>query len=49
MINIGEGVRRAPDFMESMIYTTEIVKTVDECKKTNRADLKPVLWNKILN
>ncbi len=47
MINIGEGVRRAPEFMEDMIYTTEIVKSVDDCKKTNRADLKSMLWSKI--
>jgi len=47
MINIGEGVRRAPDFMEDMIYTTEIVKSIDECKRVNRADLKDMLWSKI--
>ena len=35
LINIGEGVRRAPEFMEEMIYTTEHVSHVDECKPHN--------------
>ncbi len=32
MINLGEGVRRAPEFMEEMIYTTEHVTEVSECE-----------------
>jgi len=46
MLNIGEGVRRAPNFMEDMIYTTEIVKTIDDCKRVNREDLRQQLWSK---
>ncbi len=49
MINIGEGVRRAPDFMEEMIYTTENVASVDEVDKFDRAMYKDQLWEPFIN
>lgn len=45
LVNIGEGVRRAPEFMEEMIYTTEHVSEVEECQPHNIADYEQQLWN----
>ena len=36
LVNVGEGVRRAPDFVEEMIYTTEDVDTVNDCERFDR-------------
>ncbi|MDD3858579.1 MAG: hypothetical protein PHW83_00150, partial [Bacteroidales bacterium] len=49
MINIGEGVRRAPDFVEQMIYTTKNVDSVDECKPQLIDDYRKQLWDDVLN
>ncbi|MCK9208636.1 MAG: pyridoxal-phosphate dependent enzyme [Salinivirgaceae bacterium] len=47
LINVGEGVRRAPDFVEEMIYTTRHINSVDDCERFDREDLRSQLWNKI--
>ena len=47
LVNIGEGVRRAPEFMEEMIYTTEHVSSVEECKPHNLKDFEAQLWKAI--
>ncbi len=47
LVNIGEGVRRAPDFVEEMMYTTEHVASVDDCERFNREDYRTQLWSKI--
>lgn len=44
MINVGEGVRRAPDFMEEMIYTTKHVKSIDDVEKFDRSMYAEKLW-----
>jgi len=44
MINIGEGVRRAPEFMEEMIYTTEHVNHVDQCNPHKIESYEEQLW-----
>jgi len=49
MINIGEGVRRAPDFVEQMIYTTKIVDSLDECEPHLLDDYRKQLWDDVLN
>ncbi len=36
LINVGEGVKRAPEFAEKLIYTTQIVDSIDNCKPTDR-------------
>jgi len=46
LLNIGEGVRRAIRFMEEMIYTTQVVDSVDECTPPNRKEYKNQLWEK---
>ncbi len=44
MINIGEGVRRAPEFMQEMIYTAKNIKSVDDCENYDRTSYKEQLW-----
>lgn len=36
MINIGEGIHRAPELLEKMTYTTKHISTVEECQPSNR-------------
>lgn len=48
LINLGEGVRRAPSFVEKMTYTTQAVASVDECERYDRSKHKQQLWNTVL-
>jgi threonine synthase len=47
LINIGEGITRAPQFMESLVYTEQSVNSPDECKLLDRKKLQRDLWDKI--
>ncbi len=47
LVNVGEGVRRAPDFVEEMIYTTEDVDTVNDCERFDRNKYRAQLWAEI--
>jgi len=47
LINTGEGVARAPEFMEELIYTTTEVHTLDDCVLHDRDSLRDKLVNKI--
>jgi threonine synthase len=47
LINIGEGVRRAPDFVEEMMYTTKHVNSIDDCERFDREQYRKGLWDKI--
>lgn len=47
LINIGEGVRRAPDFVEDMMYTTQHVDSVDDCERFDREQYRTELWDKL--
>lgn len=49
MINIGEGVRRSPELLEAMIYTTLEVSSVDECEPTDRAIFRDEVWKPFLD
>lgn len=44
MIHIGEGVERAPEFMKEMMYTTEFINSIEDCKKFNRANYWDKIW-----
>lgn len=44
LINVGEGVNRAADFMQQMNYTTEVISSIDDCKPFHREDYKEMLW-----
>jgi threonine synthase len=48
MINIGEGMQRAPEMLEKMIYTTERVTTIDECLPFFRNDYREILYRPFL-
>jgi len=47
MLNIGEGMRRCPDFMEKLVYTTQHVNSVDECTFTDRSVYHKQLWENV--
>ena len=46
IINVGEGVKRATELMDEMIYTTKHVNSVDECEPTDRKEFSNDLWAK---
>ncbi len=48
LINTGEGVRRAPDFVDEMIYTTKNVDSVGDCKPHEIDDYRKQLWEAVL-
>ncbi len=47
MLNIGEGVSRAADFMEQAIYTTKNVSTINDCEPFERESLRTQLWDAV--
>ncbi len=49
MINIGEGVRRSPELLEAMIYTTLEVSTVEECQPSDRSTFRDEVWKPFLD
>lgn len=49
MINVGEGIQRAPELLEKMNYTTENVGTIDECLPFRRQDYRKMLYEPFLN
>jgi len=49
LLNIGEGVTRSPEFIDEMIYTTEIVNNADQCKPHTMNSYREQLWKAIEN
>ncbi|MCX6257487.1 MAG: pyridoxal-phosphate dependent enzyme [Bacteroidia bacterium] len=47
LLNIGEGIRRAPDFIEFLAYTTKYVNSIDDCQPVARESYRQHLWDKI--
>jgi threonine synthase len=47
MLNIGEGIRRAPEFMERMIVVSREVESVEECPLADRGEYKKRLWSDV--
>ncbi|MDR0348746.1 MAG: pyridoxal-phosphate dependent enzyme [Tannerella sp.] len=47
LLNIGEGVRRAPDFVNQMIHTSEQIDCIDECKPSQMSRHREQLWKAI--
>jgi len=47
MINIGEGIQRAPEMLEQMIYTSVSAGTSSECKPFSRNAYRSMLYEKI--
>jgi len=48
LINIGEGIRRAPGFMSRLSYSTTNVDTLDDCVLMDREKYREQLWDDIL-
>lgn len=44
LVNIGEGVNRAADYMNQINYTTQIINSIDDCKPFNRSEYKKKVW-----
>jgi len=47
MLNIGEGIRRAPEFMERMIEVSREIGSVDECALADREGYEKRLWDSV--
>ncbi|MDR1056854.1 MAG: pyridoxal-phosphate dependent enzyme [Prevotellaceae bacterium] len=47
LVNIGEGIDRAPEFFEQLIYTERNIDKVEDCDVFNRSQLRDELWQKI--
>ena len=47
LLNVGEGVRRAPDFVDQMIYTTKNVDQVEQCHPETMDSYRKQLWNAV--
>jgi len=44
LINIGEGIQRAPEMLEQMIYTSESVNAARECRPFDRQEYREELY-----
>jgi threonine synthase len=49
LLNIGEGPNRAPYFLEQMIYTSQIVSSVEQCVPHLIDNFRNELWDELLN
>lgn len=49
LINTGEGVRRAPDFVNEMIFSTVEVNSIDDCKPHMIDDYRKQLWDAVVD
>ena len=47
LVNIGEGIDRAPEFFEQLIYTEHSVDHVNDCDIFDRRLLRDELWRKL--
>ena len=48
LINIGESMNRAPELVEKMEYTSELVSVAEECKIPNREEYQDVVWKNLI-
>jgi threonine synthase len=47
LVNVGEGIRRSPSFMEQLIYTTRNVTSVEECSLYDRSRYREEIWGSL--
>jgi threonine synthase len=47
LLNIGEGIRRAPDFIEYLSYTSKFVSNINDCKPVKRESYRDQLWKMV--
>ena len=45
LINVGESMNRAPEFVKEMIYTTIEINSIDDCIASYRDNFKESLWS----
>lgn len=48
LLNIGEGAKRSPDFMEKTIYTSKTISSIRETDLYKRDDIRSELWRSIV-
>jgi hypothetical protein len=44
MINVGEGIRRAPEFLATMFRENDEVVSVEDCRLSDRRGYASKLW-----
>jgi len=44
LLNIGEGMRRAPEFQQKMIFTSKKIKSVEEAALSDKKEFEKRLW-----
>ena len=49
LLNIGEGIRRSPAFLEKLLIEQSLVKTVDQCGLFSRDEYGDNLWEKLID
>ena len=49
LLNLGEGIRRAPDFLKQLSYNISEVNAVSDCERFDRKKVRKMVWDPILN
>ncbi|GHS85149.1 threonine synthase [Bacteroidia bacterium] len=49
LLNIGEGIGRAPDFLNQLKATSSLIDSVEQCKPHTKSALRQALWQAIQN
>lgn len=49
LINVGEGVRRDPEFMLRMVRSSPPVSSIRECKQADREKYRELVWKSVLD
>ncbi|MDD4970903.1 MAG: pyridoxal-phosphate dependent enzyme [Paludibacter sp.] len=47
LLNVGEGVRRAPEFVDEMLYASKDVDNVDQCTPHTMESYRSQLWDAV--
>ena len=47
VLNVGEGMRRSPSFMRSLVGQAEAVRTVSDCKPLDRKEYARAIWQAV--
>jgi hypothetical protein len=47
MVNLGEGIERAPEFLAELVYNEDRVSSADEIHRFDRASLEQELWDAV--
>jgi threonine synthase len=47
LVNIGEGIRRSPTFLETFIVSSSVINSVDDCHPFESDDYRKILWKNV--